>query len=344
LLSTWLFVRILQDRRISLLIAYGVSTALGVYTHLTTAFLVVSHALLWTAWLWGRRHETDWRLDATAALKAMGLGALGSALLYAPLLSQVYGTFQAPSVVAGAVATPGWAVLEALKGLRVGLGAVGVIGAGALVAWGLLSYWRQKPFFAALFVLPALVTAAGIVASGSPIRPRFFFSLLGFAVLLIVRGALSAGERLAAAAGRPARAESLGAAIVAVLILFSAATLPAGYRYPKQDFVGAMRYVSERRVHDEAVATSGLASYPLTRYYGLPWTPIKTLDELNALRAGQTRLWFVYSLPEYMDAKLIAVARKECPLEASLTGTLGGGDIVIRTCAGRPDGIATAPR
>jgi hypothetical protein len=81
------------------------------------------------------------------------------------------------------------------------------------------------------------------------------------------------------------------------------------------------------------VATAGLASFPLTRYYNLPWTPIMSADELTTLRASGRRVWLVYSLPEYMDPTLVATALRDCAPETSFPGTLGGGEVVIRICA-----------
>jgi hypothetical protein len=95
------------------------------------------------------------------------------------------------------VATPSWAVLEVLKGLRVGLGALGVLLALGLIATGGVSYAREKPLVAALFLSPMLTTLGGILAMGVPMRPRFFFLLLGFGLLMLARGAMEVG-RLAA--------------------------------------------------------------------------------------------------------------------------------------------------
>jgi 4-amino-4-deoxy-L-arabinose transferase-like glycosyltransferase len=332
MLTTWLFLRILDHRRTSLAVAYGAAAALGVYTHLTLAFIVVSHALLWAAWLWSRRKESGWQRDAATVATAVGLAGIGSGLLYAPVLAQAIQVFQTPSAGAVRVATPGWALLETLRGLRVGLGGAGLIAAGALALAGWLNYWRSRAFLAAVFVLPVAVTAAGILASGSPIRPRFFFGLLGFVLVLVVRGSMTTANALVARARRGG-SDLAGAALVGVLVLFSLASLPYGYRYPKQDFDAAVRFVGERRLGGEPVGTGGLASYPLSQYYRLPWPRVSNVEELQALREPDRRLWFVYSFPEYMNGNLVAAA-EECALEAVLPGTVGGGAIIIRTCSG----------
>jgi hypothetical protein len=226
-------------------------------------------------------------------------------------------------------------LLETVKVLQVGLGGVGLLAAGALAAVGLVSYWRQGAFLTAVLVLPVVLSVVGVVAAGLPIRPRFFFGLFGFAILLVARGAASAGDTLIAAAGQP-RSILGGGALVGLLALVSLASLPAGYRYPKQDFDGAVRFLSERRLGDEPIATGGLVSYPFTRYYGILSTRVQSVGDLDALRGHSKRLWIAYSFPEYMDRNLVAAIEK-CPLEATLPGTVGGGAIVIRSCvAERP--------
>jgi hypothetical protein len=335
MLTTWLFWRLLHARRWLLMVGYGVAAALGVYTHLTLAFVVIAHALLWSAHVWRRRHDGDWRQEAAVAALSLGLAAVGTALLYAPLFQQAVTVVQSPPASTVAFATPGWALVEALRGLQIGFGGVGLLAAGVFALVGLFNYWRQSVLLTAVLVLPALISAVGVVAAGLPIRPRFFFGLFGFALLLVVRGAASAGDMLGEFVG--GRGGKLaGASLASVIVLLSLASLPYGYRYPKQDFGGAVRFLTERRLEAEPVATGGLASYPFTRYYGVPSTRIQTLADLETLRGRSRRLWLVYSFPEYMDQTLVA-AIEQCALEATLPGTVGGGAVFIRTChAARP--------
>src|SRR5207249_11973712 len=125
-------------------------------------------------------------------------------------------------------------------------------------------YFRQGRFLLALFVLPGVITVAVVVALRQPIFPRFLFFLAGFGVLIVVRGALAIGAWLTRRwkpDATPASVTAPGIALVALMILASAASLPFDYRYPKQDFDAAMQFVQMRRAEGEPVVTAGGASY-----------------------------------------------------------------------------------
>jgi uncharacterized membrane protein len=331
LLATWLFVQVIQNRRSAMVIAYGVTAAIGTYAHLTMILIVMSHALLWAFWLWSRKDQSDWRSDASAAVSAVSLAAVGTVLLYLPLIPQVLSVFLSPPQSTVTFVTPTWAVLETIKGLIVGLGGIGLLAGGVLGVAGLVGYWRQSRFTAAILVVPCVVTVLGIVASGTAIRPRFFFALLGFVLLVVVRGAMVLGERLMATA-KWGRGDQAGTAFAGVLILFSLASLPYLYRYPKQDFEGTIRFIEDNRLGGEQIGTGGLASYPLERYYGLPSTRVETIEEFGALHRPGKAAWLVYSFPEYMDGQVVEAIEEGCSLEVVLQGTLGGGEIIIRRC------------
>jgi len=332
MLVTWLFVRLTEEARATLIIAYGVGMALGLYTHLTMAFVMIAHAITWAVWIRSTSDVEDRSRRLKTAVWAIGIAGIVSAALYSPLFGQVYAHYRArpPSMSASAVKAPGWAVLEVVKGLRLGLGIVGVIMAGALAAFGLRSYRRQNVLLTMTLVAPGVIGASALLLIHSPLRPRFFFNLLGFATLFVVRGALDVGRWICGTRWQwIGGSDAVGGAIVGVIIVASVASLPDGYRYPKQDFDGAMRFVNAHRADMEPVATAGVASYPLTRYYGLPWTPVHRAHDLEPLRSVGRRVWLVYSLPEYIAPDLIQTIRDECVPLQTLHGTLGGGDVIV---------------
>ena len=184
LLATYFLLKGMHTGRTAPYLWYGVAAALGVYTHLTMMFVVASHALICAAaTMSGSRR---WKAPLSGFLLAGGL----ILLLYSPILFQVQNFFHHPSKMK-AVSTPLWAVFETLRGLSIGLGTQGVlIGAAVVVACGAWSYFKESRVVFALFALPAVLTALGAVLSRGTMYPRFYFSLIGFAVLILVRGLL----------------------------------------------------------------------------------------------------------------------------------------------------------
>jgi mannosyltransferase len=217
-----------------------------------------------------------------------------------------------------------------LRGLRIGFGAVGVLAACGLAAIGALSYLKRTATVAWLFMLPGIVTAAGMLAMRAPIRPRFFIFLLGFALLMLVRGAMEAARFVSRwkplASYRP---ETVATAAVSIVAIVSAYSLRYNYRYPKQDFDGALHFIESHRAIQEPIATAGLATYPYAHYYGRQWTALDRAEDLQRLRTTNDRVWVVYSFPEYMDRSLVRELQDECPARQILPGTLGGGDVIV---------------
>jgi mannosyltransferase len=338
LLATYLLIRGFREERWRPYLGYAAAAALAVYTHVTMVFMVASHALV-CAWLLivgderGARLR-DWRPPAAGFALA---GAL-TLLLYAPILMQMLDFFvNQPSRLEG-VSTPRWAFWEALRGLRIGLGgAAGVAVAGLLGGCGVWSYFKQSRLILALFLLPGLVISAGAVAGRGTMYPRFFFFLIGFGVLVLVRGAMvlsrwAAAHRGSLAAG-PERGEALGTALSGLVIVLSAISLVPNYRYPKQDFEGAMRFVEAQKVEGEPVVTAGIpTTLPYRLFYGRQWESAETLEELRAVQARGRRTWLLYSFPRYIEKgspELMAAIRREFGAVKTFRGTLGGGEIVV---------------
>jgi hypothetical protein len=287
-----------------------------------------------------RSHADRRRILLAAA--GVAVAALVSVALYAPMASAVIAFFGAPSPEAANVATPAWAIAETLKGLRLGLGALGAIAALALFAAGLWSFWKQDRFATGLFVMPGAATAAALVMLHSPVRPRFFFFLSGFAVLLVVRGTTTAAVALSRVV--PARsgssAAAWGTAVVGLIIAASLASLPRGYRYPKQDYEGAMHFVDSVARPGQPVLTAGLAVYPYREYFNRPWRPIENEGDLGPYRHAGGDVIIVYTFPEYTDAALMRAVEDSCRPMRVFPATVAGGDIVV--CAIPPQQAGSA--
>ncbi len=199
LLSTLLFYRGLESRRWPPFLGYALAAALGMYTHLTFAFVVASHAL--TVLLL----EGHALLNPSAALRRLAapagaiiLTGLLTVALYAPILLQVIHFYRHGTAKMKALSTPTWALLETLRGLQLGFGSqVALVGGALLVGCGLWGYWREnRPAFF-LLVLPTGATVVGLVVLLGKMYPRYLFLVAGFAILIVVRGSLVLGDRVA---------------------------------------------------------------------------------------------------------------------------------------------------
>ncbi len=326
-LCTWLLLRGLRSNERRDFIAYAVFAALGVYTHVSMVFLVASHAALCVIPL--GMPSTDRARIARWKLPLLGfmLAGVFSLLLYSPVLLAVQqSVVDKPAAVKGA--TTSWALLELVKGLRIGLGSVVVVAAGgALFLAGLWSYFRQSRFLLGIFLLPGVLTIGAAVVLGRPVRPRFVVFLIGFGLLIVVRGALEVARLIQRRSGHSAT--PLGVGLVLAIALASAASLRTNYRYPKQDFIGAMRFVDDRVAPGEPIHTAGPAAYPYRAYFNRDWPAVGSPEALQAARAGGRRVWMVYTLPAYVDPGLLQLMDAGCDVRETFRGTVGGGDVTV---------------
>jgi mannosyltransferase len=345
LLSSWLFLRALDEGRARLWLGYAGTVALGMFSHVTMLFAVLAHAVVYAARLARRRDRGPfaWR----GAVLGFGLGALLTFQLYALVLPQLLSVIGWKPVVAEWV-NPLWTLLELERGLRAGFAGTAVAATAlAVFGVGLLSFARTAPVIVVFFVLPVAVAATAIMAVGHPLFPRFFFFLMGFGVLIAVRGAMEVGGWVARAMGLPPnRAALAGTAVVSLLILASATTVPTAWR-PKQDYLGARGFIEAQRGPGDAIVTVGLATFPYSKFYRTGWEAAGSVEALNAIRARAKRTWILYTIPLQLQGqhpKLMAAVRNDFTLIKEFGGTLNGGIIYVCRAEGAPSGGGTPAR
>jgi mannosyltransferase len=341
LVSTIALLRWLDTGKRSYLVVYAVSTAAGAYGHLTMVLVSVGQALAmaadWLAYRRSSRLHNEWR---TLAAGFAGAAVL-TVLMYAPMLLDLGTFFTTQTARQNEVATPRWAILAAVKGLELGFGLKWGIALGAIVALaGTVSYLRERPTVALLFLLPAPVTVGLALAVGRPIFPRFAFFALGFALLIIVRGAGRVGELITGFSNGSVSRQTGGSLAIVLLtsaaIVLSLRSLPYAYRYPKQNYPEAVSMV-ERMAgsRDRVVLVGDPAAVPIQGYFGKPWVRVNTTAELRAAQRQADRVWVVYTFPAYIQAaqpQLWMMLRDECRELAEIHGTVAGGSITIRRC------------
>lgn len=339
LVTTWALLRAVDTGATRDYALYALAAALGAYTHLTMVLVVVGHALATLVFVAAPGRPVERQAVVRGAALAFGGAAALTLLLYAPMLREVVDFFlNRPSQLRG-VSTPRWALMETVRVLVLGLGAglaiVGgiVVAAGAVVGLsGLASYWRRHRLFVLMLLAPCAVTVAGAALARGTMYPRFFFFAIGPAMLVVVRGAFATCAWLAARVGRPTLGHTVATTGVSLVALLSAASLGFNYRYPKQDFEGAMRFVLAEQRAGDAVVSTGLPADPYRMLYGQPWPNLSTQAELDSVRRGHQRTWVLWTFPRYLERHAPEIDRllhRECSTPRVFRGTVGGGDVMV---------------
>ena len=334
LLSSWLLVRALRERRFHLWIGYAIVITLGVYVHMTMLFVVFGQFIvyLWERLAGARDERRDMWSEFLAGFCFAGLLTF---VLYAPVLPQlVGGTYlEGVQTTIETWTNPLWTLLELVRGLQIGFaGTVLGIMACLIFLAGLVQFARTQPIVARLMIVPALVTVAAIVALGHPMFPRTFFFAMGFGVLIVIRGMLTAGQLLARAIPPLARNPELPGTVLCLLLIgVSALSVPRAWA-PKQDFTRALEYVEQHRSAGDAIVTTGVAAIPYQHFYKVDWQIVESLPELDAVRAAHRRTWLLYTMPLHMHAaypSMMESIGRDFTTEREFHGTLGDGTLFV---------------
>jgi hypothetical protein len=355
LVTTYFFLRGMREGSLRLWIWYGVTMALGMYTHLTMGFVAAGHFVVFLWFMATRAQARGDKPPHSAGLPFGGFVLAGAftLALYAPVLPQVLARTvgqqsSATAQVQSEWTNPLWLILETLRGLAAGAG--GTLGfvvlpvAGIILLAGLASYWRQDRYVVGLMVIPGVITAAVMLLLEHNLWPRFFFFAIGFGMMLLVRGAMVASAWMQAKAqgrldpssslraGAGGTKERWGTALVGMMILASAWSVRSAWIYPKQDFAGALEFVESQRQAGEPVVLAGLAVFPYREYYRRDWPAVATRAELEAERGAGRRLWLVYASPIYVQSRQPeiwnAITTEFEPVRV-FRGTMGDGAVYV---------------
>ncbi len=337
ILASFYFVRLLHEPKTRDVWLYGLIAALGCYAHLTMVFVVVGHFLIYLLVQVfpdeQRRGPTGWK-HPFAGLVLAGVMTL---LLYGPIVGQVVDYFvNSPSPLQD-VSTPMWALIEATRSLSIGFGTGLVVVVAAIMALvGVASYLRTNPVALGLFILPIMVTIVGAFLARGTMYPRFFFALIGFSILIGVRGVMVAfgwgARRLFHGNHDDSRSLGVATAVIVFGILMSALSLTRNYQYPKMDFQGARIWVEAQAAPEDRIVTVGAAAWPYRFYYETGWPQLKVVADLYPQLADDGSVWVVYAFGRYLAISLpevMAAIRRDCVDEKRFHGTLGNGDVIV---------------
>lgn len=344
LLATWLWLEALSRNAWRWWLGYALAIWLGLLVHMTMAFVMAAHGLLYFILLlyaiWRRQPGGSPGLEVAAGWKPIAAWLLcGSLTLqaYALLMPDFLGRGFHEVSLPSEWTNPLWVITESIRNLKVGFsGTAVIVGGGALVAIGWLGIFRRSFRAGLLMVLPAVLAGATMLALGHNLWPRFFFFSMGFALLIVVHGAIAAPSLFLAQFSPLRSRQSLGAgvgvALTCLLIAASLVTVPRNYRLPKQDFTGARDYVEGNRQPGDAVVAVGLAGVDYGRYFAPHWSVAKTPQELDTIRKDHTIVWVVYTLPVQVKAwhpEIWNMIEREFEVVKVFAGTLGGGEVYV---------------
>ena len=336
LLSSWFLVRGLREDRPWLWVGFAFSAALGIYTHLTMVFVVVGQFLVYLANLYIRR-RAEWRGRWSGLFLGFALAGFITFFVYAPVIPQLVGGVGKEVSVVSAWKNPIWTALQFIQGLEIGLyGGVAAFGALVLFGAGTWGYLRTRPAVLGLLFIPPVVGAAVVIYQGHHLWPRFFFFAFGFAVLVVIRGAMTIADWavklfkkvLPVSLQRP---EWIGTAFCLVLVLASILSLRRAYG-PKQDYAGAKNYVEQNFQAGDAIVVVDLTAFPYQQYFQTGWPAVTSLDELNQIRSQANRTWLIYTFPPVLESvypDIMQSIRSDYTEMQDFPGTVDGGAVIV---------------
>lgn len=337
ILCSLFFLRLLRVPKTRDVWLYGLVAALGCYAHLTMVFVVVGHFLIYLLLAIFPAGPRSGLIDWKPPFAALVLAAVTTIMLYGPIIGQVTDFFiHQPPDLPG-LFNPVWAIQEAIRSLSIGFGTGFVVAVAAMMTLvGLVSYLRSNPVALGLFVLPIIITIVGALLARGTMYPRFFFALIGFGILIGVRGAMVtfawSSRWLFHGDDRESRSLAVATAIVVLGIVLSAISLTHNYQYPKMDFQGARNWVEAQAGPEDRIVTVGVAAWPYQVYYQVDWPKVEAAADLYPSLADDASVWVVYTFGRYLANSLpevMAAIRKNCVDESRFRGTLGGGDVIV---------------
>lgn len=334
ILGTGILVRLAGKDRTLLWVLYVVAMTIGIGFLQNTAFVVGGHC---TGWMIARLKGGGAGRRIVPMVVAAFVIAILSVGLHSLILSDMLRYFQTVDRTG-----LGWYDLRGfmpivMSGLRAGLGLAGLSFLSVVMMCGWFDLIRSNSLIAmSALVAPALnLLALMVLKQGA--YPRSFLYILPFALLFAVHGGFLLGH-FAAKRLRLGRVRRLMESLpVILLVAASLSALPVLYRYPKQDYRGALRYALSHRRPGETVAAAGLAGVAYRQRYAPDMRVVESNGDL-AVWCGQGKgAWVVYSFTRDMrlrHARLYDFIQERMRPAATFPGTLGDGNLYVAHCAG----------
>lgn len=207
-----------------------------------------------------------------------------------------------------------------------------VVAVGVIAVTGWFSYLQSQRVIALMLVLPPALNIVALSVLDFGAYPRSFLYILPFGILILMRGAFSLGAWSVRHFRITERAQYL---LPALLLLVSALMLPYNYRYPKQNYTGALAYTrAQAAPGDIIVAVGYLASG--YKYYAPDLAFPENAEALDALLGQEHRVWVLYSFTRDMRRHFPDIQNyieKEFQMQRVFPGTLGDGTVYLTVSA-----------
>lgn len=348
LLSTWLWLEALNRRGWSYWIWYCLAVTLGMLSHMTMLFVVCAHVAVYLLTL--ITSKSSWRNPvAQSRWKPFVAWSLCISLtlqMYALALPEFLSVGLHEVSLESEWTNPWWLITETVRNLRLGfVGVAGLFVGGALLIGGWVHIAKRDWRAAAVLVLPAVLAGGTVLVLGHNLWPRFFFFCMGFALLILIHGAMSfpsillrwVRNRMFSLWPYRQPTEQIGygsgLATAMLLIVGSISMLPRNYVHPKQDYSGARDYVESHRASADQVVAVGLAGIAYKRYFAPTWVMAQTHEELESARTSSgDNLWLVYTLAVEVKSyrpDVWQVIQNDFEIVKVFPGTLGGGEVFV---------------
>ena len=129
--------------------------------------------------------------------------------------------------------------------------------------------------------------------------------------------------------------------------LAGTALVPAAWQ-PKQDFLGAARFIQDERAAGDGVACVTQTTFVLKIFLGMDCDPVTSLAELTRVEALHERTWLIYTLPRSMGALAPEILQRirqaaDYVKIREFPGTLSDGNIIVLLKRPAPPGVAPVP-
>jgi hypothetical protein len=193
---------------------------------------------------------------------------------------------------------------------------------------------RRDWVFTFAAFLPALLTVLVLLSLDRNLWPRLFFSEIGFVALFTVTALIAAGDYLESKLTPNRLSLTLGVTVLPALLLClaSASTLPKLYKYPKQDYQGAMDFVEQLAAPADSILGMHMAGRIYQLYYAPEWPAVDTVEEVLKYRSERGYTWILYTLPRYIKQakpEVSTMLETEFEIVRVFPGALSDGEIIV---------------